>query len=158
MKNSGFTLVELMVVIIMIGILATATIPSYHNKINRTKVEASESYVDVAIEGVEQFYKKTGKFPKNNSEAGLPESYKFVGNYITALRVKDGVIHVTYGNKISRQFDGFVISVRPAIVEGAPRIPIAWIYGNGSVPEKLTVVGENLTTFPSDAMPFEYRY
>lgn len=157
MNKNGFTLVELMVVILIIGILAGTTVPSHLHKINRARIEASEPYALVAKEAVEAYYKKSGKFPKDNREVSIPAKEKFIGTYITAVEVVDGAIHVTFGNEIAEKYKGAVLSIRPAHVKGEKRIPISWMYGFAKAPEGLTVAGENKTTFPPEAMPFEYR-
>lgn len=157
MKQTGFTLVELMVVILIIGILASTAIPTQMNKINKARIEASNEFIDVAIEGIEQVYKKTGSFPKNNKEAGIPSKEKFVGKFVTSLEVIDGAIHLTFGNDMSKEYQGALLTVRPAIVKGEPRIPISWFYGYARAPKELTLIGENKTTFPPETLPFEYR-
>ncbi len=158
MKNKmGFTLVELMVVIVIIGILASAGMPTYRNKITRAKIESSIVYAEIAMEAIDTFYKDKKRFPKSNAEAKLPGSDKFVGKYVTSVVVDNGAIHITFGNGMHSEI-GNILSIRPAIMVGEPIIPITWIYGNGAVPHKLTVQGGNRTSFASEALPFEYRF
>lgn len=158
MNNRGFTLIELMVVIVVIGILASISYPSYSARINRVKIEESFELASVAQDEIQAFYKRYGKMPKNNAEASLPESNKFISNFTTNIEVTDGAIHITMGNKVSDQIIGKKVSIRPAVVKGAPKVPISWITGYASVPKGMTVLGENLTDVDSAFLAYEYRW
>lgn len=158
MNKRGFTLIELMVVIVVIGILASISYPTYASKINRVKIEQSVGLADVAKEEIQAFYKRYGRMPKNNAEASLPDSKMFISNFTTDIEVKDGAIHITMGNKVSDQIVGKRVSIRPAVVKGAPKVPISWIAGYASVPKGMTALGENLTDVDSSFLSYEYRW
>jgi type IV pilus assembly protein PilA len=64
---------------------------------------------------------------------------------------------ITFGNRSNRNLSGKKVALRPAIVEGHPIVPIAWVCGNASVPEKMKVMGENGTTLPGPHLPIECR-
>lgn len=104
-------------------------------------------------EGIGEFYKSTGRMPKDNKEAGLPEADKIIGNFVTSVSVSDGAINITLGNKINKNASGKVVTIRPAIVVGEPKVPQAWIYAYSSVPEGMTVLGENKSTLEPRLLP-----
>jgi type IV pilus assembly protein PilA len=160
MKNShsGFTLIELMIVISIIGILATMALPSFQDRIIRTQVKEALNLSEVAQTAIEDFYKNKGSFPENNALAGLPEPEKIIGNYVRSVSVTGGVINVTLGNRINKNVANKIVSVRPAIVKDTPVVPIAWVYGYASVPEGMTVIGRNNSNVLARHLPVLCRY
>ncbi|MDH3349048.1 MAG: pilin [Desulfobulbaceae bacterium] len=155
--NRGFTLIELMVVISIMMILTTMALPSFQERIIRNQVKEAFNLAEVAKTGIEEYYNSTGRMPHSNQEAGLPVSEKMIGNYVTTVLVKDGVINITLGNKINKNVTGEIISIRPAIVEDAAKVPIAWIYAYSSVPKGMTVIGENGTSVLPRLLPIFCR-
>ncbi len=155
----GFTLIELMIVISIIGVLATMALPSYQDRVIRSQVREALGLAEMAKEGVEDYYiSKGGDMPENNASAGLPEAGKIVGNYTSQVKVINGAIEVTLGNRINAHVENMVISLRPAIVAGEPRVPIAWVCGHASIPEKMMVAMENNTNLEPRLLPIECRY
>lgn len=158
LSNSGFTLIELMVVIAIISILSTMAIPSYQDRVIRSQIEEAFNLAEVAIEGVEGYYKIKKRMPSDNGKAGLPVPEKMIGNYVTHVSVSNGAIDITLGNRINRNVAGKVVTIRPAIVKDSPVVPIAWVYGFASVPEGMTVVGKNNSTVQPRHLPVNCRY
>ncbi len=95
--------------------------------------------------------------PATNVEAGLPPASKMVGNTVTAVSVDQGVITVTFGNKASTVLTGKVLTLRPAVVDDAPMVPVAWVCGNATGPAGMSVRGANATDLPSYALPVNCR-
>lgn len=155
--QSGFTLVEMMVVVAVITILALMTVPSYLDKIVRAQIEAGLPLADMAKRPIAAFWDATQTFPADNKLAALPAADKIVNNYVNALTIKDGVINITFGNRASKSIAGKVISLRPAVVEDAPMVPITWVCGLAEAPEKMTVMGKNETNVDPMYLPMECR-
>lgn len=82
---------------------------------------------------------------------------KIVNNYISSILVHDGAIHVTFGNRANGLISGKVLTIRPAVVEDAPVVPVAWVCGTAEGPNKMTVRGENKTNIPSAYLPYACR-
>jgi type IV pilus assembly protein PilA len=159
LKNSyGFTLIELMIVIAIIWILTTMAMPSFQDQAIRAQVEEAFGLAEVAQKSVEDYYKAKKDFPKNNAMAGLPVPEKIIGNFVTAIKVSDGVINITLGNRVNKNVSGKIITVRPAIVKGEPVVPITWVYGYASVPGGMTVIGENTSDILPRHLPVNCRY
>lgn len=158
-NRKGFTLIELMIVISIISVLATMAMPSYQDRVIRTQVREALLLADIAKDAVEAFYKvHNGRLPHDNAAAQLPSGEKIVGNYTTRLVVKDGMIEMTLGNRINKNAAGEILALRPALVQGEPRVPIAWVCGHASIPEKMVVAQENSTTLDPRLLPMECRY
>jgi type IV pilus assembly protein PilA len=146
----GFTLIELLIVIAMIGILTTMALPSFQDQIIRSQVEEAIALSKFVRQDVEAYYRA--------KKAGLPPGEKIVGNYVTSVKVDGGRIDILLGGRINKNAAGKVLSIRPAIVSDAPKVPVAWVYGYASKPEGMTLVGENRSTIPARFLPVNCRY
>ena len=156
-RTSGFTLIELMIVIAIIGILATMAMPTFQDRVIRAQVAEALNLADFAKQGVAAFYAKAKRMPKDNAEAGLPPGDRIMGNYVTDVSVRDGAIVATLGNRSNANIEGRKLAVRPAIVEGHPSVPIAWVCGNAAAPAKMKLLGANDTTLPGPHLPIDCR-
>lgn len=142
MKNEkGFTLIELMYVVVIIGILAAIAIPQFSRY--RQKANTSEGYVlggEIRKE-IMDFYNHTGRFPKDNREAGLPEPTHIMGKQVESITVHDGAFDVRFYENVSTRY--LVLTARPAILKEDPTASVYWIWGDKDVPGGMTVFGEN---------------
>lgn len=153
----GFTLVEMLAVLAVLAILALMAIPSYVDKIARSQIEAALPLTDIAKRAVAIYWSATEEFPADNKAAALPAADKIVNNYVSAVTVQDGVIHVTFGNRANKVIAGKILSLRPAVVEDAPMVPIAWVCAQAEVPAKMTVMGTDMTNVDPMYLPMECR-
>ena len=152
-KNNGFSVIEMMVVVAIIAILAMIAIPSSMGRIVKEQVIAAMPLADIAKEPIAAAWKATKTLPANNEEAGLPAPEKVVSNFVSALIVQDGVIHMTFGNKAHPQIKGKILSMRPAVIEESQVVPIAWVCGYAKAPAQMTIKGENKTNVLADYLP-----
>ena len=157
MHTRGFTLVEMMVVIGIVAILALMAIPTYQDKFIRDQIAEALPLADIAKPAVALSWAVLQTFPADNAAAGLPVAEKIVNNFIGSVAIQGGAINITFGNKANRAIFGKVLSLRPAVVEDAPIVPVTWVCGYASAPEKMTVKGENKTNIPPGYLPIRCR-
>lgn len=150
-------MMEMMAVIAVIAILATLAVPSYLDRLVRDQIKAALPLADIAKQPVAASWSAAQTFPADNAAAGLPVPEKIVANYVSSLMVKNGAIHLTFGNRANKAIAGKVLSLRPAVVEDAPIVPVAWVCGYAEAPEKMIVNGKNLTNIPELLLPIECR-
>ena len=156
-RGTGFSLLELMVVVAIIVILALIALPGIPDKVIRDQIVEGMKLTDIAKAPVAASWAVAARLPVNNAEAGLPAAEQIVNNYISSVAVESGAIQVTFGNRANASIRGKVLSLRPGVVEAAPMVPVAWICGNAEPPNRMTARGLNKTDIPLRFLPLSCR-
>jgi type IV pilus assembly protein PilA len=149
----GFTLLEMMVVLAVMAILLTISLPSYESKTVRAEIAESTDLIKTLKESVTLFYMSAKKFPRNNLEAGVPKADFLIGNYVQNIEVLNGAFHITFGNKVHGKLKDKILTIRPMVVKDSPESPISWLCGNARVPDGMVAVGANKTDIPNTLLP-----
>lgn len=100
-NHNGFTLIELMIVVAIIGILAAVAIPAYQDYTIRAKVTEGLSLAGAGKTAVSEYFSTNGVLPDNNTSAGLAQPDSIAGNNVDKVEVSNGAIVVTFSGPIA---------------------------------------------------------
>jgi type IV pilus assembly protein PilA len=89
-NQQGFTLIELMIVVAIIGILAAIALPAYQDYTARAQVSEAMTLASGLRSAVTEFYSSEGDFPANNTSAGISGTIE--GSYVASVVVNNGLI------------------------------------------------------------------
>lgn len=143
----------MMAVLAVIAILAMIAIPSQMDRIVKEQVIEGIKLAEIATKRVDAYWLATGKLPENNEALDLPVADKIVSARVSSVVVDKGAVHIRFGNQANGSIHGKLLSLRPAVVDDAPAVPITWICATGKVPEKMSVKGDNRTDISSNKLP-----
>ena len=159
-RKNGFTLIELMIVVAIIGILAAVALPAYQDYTIRAQVSESMALSSGLKTAVADYFSASGAFPGTNQAAVCGDNGGACagsaatdnkGNYVSSIAVAaDGVLNITMGNKANAAISTAVISLRPGLDTASN---ISWVCGKSAVPSGVTVAGSDATTINSKYLP-----
>lgn len=150
-NSSGFTFIELMIVVTIIGILASISIPKYN--IYRSQSHIVEGMVLAApfTAAISDYYSYHGTFPVSNQSLALPTADAFAGEYVKGIEVVDGAIQITFRSDYE---GGSMLSLRPAVVMSYPPADsLSWLCGYVTPIDGMRAYGENKTDIPRYYLP-----
>ncbi|EPH8075942.1 pilin, partial [Neisseria gonorrhoeae] len=90
--QKGFTLIELMIVIAIVGILAAVALPAYQDYTARAQVSEAILLAEGQKSAVTEYYLNNGIWPKDNDSAGVASASKIIGKYVESVTVTNGVV------------------------------------------------------------------
>lgn len=135
-NSKGFTLIELMIVVAIIGILAAIAIPAYQDYTIRSQVTEGLTLASAVKAGVAEAYANTGTWPVDNASAGgdnaAPPSGKYVASVVVGT-VAPGVITITYGESANTAITGTsnVLTLYPGVTANND---VVWACADGAAP------------------------
>jgi type IV pilus assembly protein PilA len=138
MTQKGFTLIELMIVVAIIGILAAIAIPAYQDYTIRSQITEGMNLAAPAKASVADVYANKGTFPASNTEAGVGAEADITGKYVEKVNVGgggNGVITITYGKQANTKINAMTVLLTPGTsVNG----DVAWICGDHDKPANIS--------------------
>lgn len=94
--NRGFTLIELMIVVAIVGILAAVGLPAYQDYTTRAKITEGISLVQGAKTSISEIYQATGSYPSNNAAAFMGATTDFATTEIKTIANSSGTVTITF--------------------------------------------------------------
>jgi type IV pilus assembly protein PilA len=142
--QKGFTLIELMIVVAIIGILAAIAIPAYQDYTIRAQVSEGLNLAAAAKAAVAESFLNRGTPPANRAQAGMSATATDTkGKYVDSVNVTNGVITVTYGGtEVNAAILNATLGLTPYVTVDNS---VAWRCGAAGVPGTNTTPMGNVT-------------
>ncbi|HFC1722965.1 TPA: pilin, partial [Neisseria gonorrhoeae] len=110
--QKGFTLIELMIVIAIVGILAAVALPAYQDYTARAQVSEAILLAEGQKSAVTEYYLNHGKWPEDNTSAGVASASKIIGKYVQKVEVAKGVVTATMkSDGVNKEIKGKKLSL-----------------------------------------------
>ena len=127
--HRGFTLIELMIVVAIIGILAAIAIPAYQDYVIRSQVSEGLTLASSVKASVSEFYADRGTWPTDLGTGGTGDlglTAPPSGKYVTGITVNAGTMTITYGNQANSAIATQTLSLKPLV---SPNDDVVWQCG-----------------------------
>ena len=142
--QKGFTLIELMIVVAIIGILAAIAIPAYQDYTIRAQVTEGLNLAGAVKAAVAESFAQDGGWPADNTAAGVGAAADITGKYVTSVTVNNGGITIAYGNQVNDNIDAATLGLLPAT---SVNQDVIWVCGLRDTPSGATAAsGATATT------------
>ncbi|HEZ0029134.1 TPA: pilin [Neisseria meningitidis] len=124
--QKGFTLIELMIVIAIVGILAAVALPAYQDYTARAQVSEAILLAEGQKSAVTEYYLNHGIWPGDNTSAGVASSSEIKGKYVKEVEVKNGVVTATMlSSGVNKEIQGKKLSLWAKRQDGS----VKWFCG-----------------------------
>ncbi len=131
--QQGFTLIELMIVVAIIGILAAIAIPAYQDYTIRAQVSEGLNLSGGAKAAVTEYFMDRGTLPTTNAISGLETDTNIQGKYVAKVTVASGIITVTYGKDAHTVINTKAIRLSPVTAQAGS---VQWVCDSANVADK----------------------
>ena len=141
-RQSGFTLIELMVVVTIIGILASFAIPAYQDYTIRAQVSEGLGIASIARAAVAEEFLTEGLPPTDRTDAGMSaDPADSSGRYVAGVDIENGVLTITYGNEANPQIAGAGANTLTLTPYESSDLSLVWRCGSAPAPAGAELLG-----------------
>ncbi|HEZ4699646.1 TPA: pilin [Neisseria meningitidis] len=139
--QKGFTLIELMIVIAIVGILAAVALPAYQDYTARAQVSEAILLAEGQKSAVTEYYLNHGEWPGNNTSAGVASSATDIkGKYVKSVEVKNGVVTAEMKSSgVNKEIQGKKLSLWAKRQDGS----VKWFCGQPVTRDNAKATGAN---------------
>ena len=131
-RNGGFTLIELMIVVAIIGTLAAIAIPAYRTYVIRAQVAEGLNLTAPFKQAITEYHDGNGAFPADNTDAGLGAPVDYTGKYVFSVEIAGPVVSILYGNDANALINGETVVLTAINNTGS----VSWqCTSGGAIPE-----------------------
>ena len=126
-QHSGFTLIELMIVVAILAILAAIALPAYQDYVARAQVSEGFSLSTAARSGIATYYGQHAAFPPDNEAAGIALPQSITGRYVRSVTIENGTgtISIAFSSSVNHKLHGQTLSMQATDTIGS----ISWQCG-----------------------------
>ncbi|HGM2639480.1 TPA: pilin, partial [Neisseria gonorrhoeae] len=153
--QKGFTLIELMIVIAIVGILAAVALPAYQDYTARAQVSEAILLAEGQKSAVTEYYLNHGKWPSDNSAAGVASASDIKGKYVQSVTVAKGVVTAEMkSDGVNKEIKGKKLSLWARREDGS----VKWFCGQPVTRDDAAKAGTDAVTADTTGTKIETKH